>query len=142
MIDAGAIAAGIIAGVGSQKAVDLFDHVTKSGLSHEEKVEILLAGILEGVSPQEKTNQDISLLLQPAPYEYFIDENWMGKSHFCIFFPAVTQVTLFTEGAGTVTKASVAGWMQVDLRGRLSSGDANNHPVILSYRDDALGVAF
>jgi hypothetical protein len=136
------IATGAAAGVVAHHAIQKTDELTKAGPSHEENIVSLLTQIRNALSPHEKINIDIPVLLQPAPYEYLIDEDWMGKPHFCIFFPGVTSVSLFTEGAGVVVKNSVAGWMQVDLRGRLCSGDANNHQVILSYREDALGVAF
>jgi hypothetical protein len=136
------IAKGVGTGIASQKATQKIDELTRQGPTHEENILSLLSQIRDALSPKEKINIDIPVLLQPAPYEYLIDEDWMGKPHFCIFFPAVTSVSLFTEGAGLVVKNSIAGWMQIDLRGRLCSGDATSHQVILSYREDALGASF
>lgn len=136
------IGQGVASGLIVHKAAQHLDQLTQQGPSHEDTVVSLLQEIRDALSPKEKININIPLLLQPAPYEYLIDEDWMGKPHFCIFFPAITSVSLFTEGAGLVVKNSIAGWMQIDLRGRLCSGDATNHQVILSYREDALGVAF
>ena len=137
------IGQGVASGLIVHKAAQHLDKLTQAGPSHEDTVVSLLKEIRNALSPKEtKDNVEDIVTLQPAPFEYLIDEDWHGKPHLCIFFPAITSVSLFTEGAGLVVKNSVAGWMQVDLRGRLCSGDANNHPVIISYREDALGVAF
>lgn len=141
MIDAGAIAAGIATGILSGKALDMFNHVTKTGLSHDEKTEILLAAILEAVGPHEKENVNEIFALQPYPYEYIVQEDWHGKSHLCIFFHDSTPIRWDVEGVGSYLKTVGPGWVQCDVRGRISTTDAQNHNVIISYREDALGAA-
>lgn len=143
MIDAGMLVQGVLAGIITNKSIEAVDQYTKKNeLSKEDVIIALLAKLVSLQSPQEKNQWDFPITIQPYPYEYFIDENWLGKAHVCLFVPAATSIQVHTEGAGVVTKNEGPGWVQLDLRGTICSGDSNNHPIIVSYRDDDLGVAF
>jgi hypothetical protein len=101
----------------------------------------LLQDIKNALSPQEQTNIDHPLALQPYPYEYVVNENWHNKAHFCIFFQTSTPIRFDIEGVGTYLKTVGPGWIQCDVRGRISTTDATNHTVIISYRVDAIGAS-
>lgn len=140
MIDAGAVITGVIAGVISGKLSEGIDHVVQSNdYSHEEKIEILLGTLIQVSAPQEKENFNRSFALQPYPSEFAVNEDWHGKSHFCIFFHDQTPIRFDVEGVGTYLKTVGPGWVQCDVRGRISTTDAANHNVLISYRDDAIG---
>lgn len=148
MIDPAAIAQGVLSGLATQKSIEqvnkVVNHITGKAdeLSKEDIIIALLAKLVSIQEPQEAWNIDIPLQLQPSPYIYKINENWMGKSHFCILVQAVSSISIFTEGAGVITKNEGPGWVQVDLRGEMYSGDAFTHNIIVSYRDDAIGTPF
>lgn len=60
------------------------------------------------------------------------------------YTPSITTAKLYIEipGAGTHIKSINPGWNQLDLPPGtlLATGDGLSYTVILSYRDDALGV--
>ena len=141
MIDGGQLASQVVTGVAASKASQALDKAMKSGPSHEENIISLLTEIRDNLAPKEKQNIELAMALQPYPQEYNIDEDWYGKSHLCIFFTTSTPMRLDTEVAGIYQKTVGPGWVQVDMRGRLSTTDASAHNVKISYRDDALGVA-
>ncbi len=138
MINPAAIAEGAMAGVAAKAAIDMM----QPDPNHQESVIQLLTKILDAVSPQEKQQFDIPLLLQPYPYEYVIDPNWMGKPHLCILFAAATPIRFDIDGVGTYLKTIGPGWVQCDARGRLSTTDAQSHGVMISYRDEEIGGIF
>ncbi|SRR6266487_1837504 len=138
MINPSTIVEGAMAGVAAKKAIDFME----PDPHHQESIIQLLTKILDAVSPQEKQQFDIPLLLQPYPSEYVVDVNWMDKPHLCIFFPAATSIRFDIDGAGTYLKTVGPGWVQCDVRGRLYSGDAQSHPAIISYRENEIGGLF
>jgi hypothetical protein len=140
-LDAGAIATGVATGIVTQKAGEAVNKATQQGPSYQDEVLFLLRGILDAVGPKEKENINRSVALQPYPYEYMINEDWHSKSHLCIFFHDSTPIRFDVEGIGTYQKTVGPGWVQCDVRGRLSTTDSQNHNVIISYREDALGAA-
>jgi hypothetical protein len=136
MIDPTSVVEGTMAGIAAQSVIDQLKPQTQDSIIQ------LLTEIRNALSPQEKNQFDFPLLLQPFPYEYVVDPNWMGKPHFDIFFPAITAIRFDVDGVGTYTKNVGPGWVQCDVRGRIYSGDANSHPVIISYRDEEIGGIF
>ena len=139
MIDISAIAAGVVSGMATQKSIEIIDRLSGKA-SKEDIIIMLLARLIQIQEPQESWNFNPSMALQPYPWYYQIDEKWMGKSHFCLFTATQFSLQINTENAGVYTKNVGPGWVQIDLRGTLSSGDANPHNVQLSYRDDPVGV--
>jgi hypothetical protein len=133
------IVKGVGTGIVSQKATEKIGELTRQGPTHEENVLSLLSQIRDALSPKEKENKNYALALQPYPYEYAVDEDWLNKPHFCIFFHDATPLRFDVEGIGTYLKTVGPGWIQCDVRGRISTTDSQNHNVIISYREDALG---
>lgn len=138
-IDPGTIVVQGVAGYATQKTVEALHDAGNTGPSPQEQMISLLTEIRDALAPKEKTNFNRSLALQPYPYEYIVDEEWHGKSHFCIFFHDSTPIRFDVEGVGTYNKTVGPGWVQCDVRGRISTTDSQNHNVIISYREDALG---
>ena len=145
IVTAGEILAGVISGVIVHNAVEGTDKIKEvfkdPETSNEDKELLLLGAILAAVAPKEKENKNFIFALQPYPYEKVIDEEFHGKSHLCIFFHDQTPIRFDIEGLGTLNKTVGPGWVQCDVRGRISTTDSTNHNVILSYRDDAVGVS-
>ena len=136
------IGQGVAAGLITHKAAQHLDHLTKQGPSHEESVVKLLTQIRDALSPKDDAaNVEDIFALQPYPYEYPIDEEWHTKPHVCIFFHDSTPIRFDIEGVGTYQKTVGPGWVQCDVRGRLSTTDSQSHNIIVSYREDALGAA-
>jgi hypothetical protein len=146
MIDPASIATGVVTQLVTQKTLEQVNTITENvtGKSPPDKLDVviaLLAQIVQGVSQDERFNKDFPMILQPYPYEYIIDETWCEKPHFCAFFAVSTALQIQTEGAGTFLKTVGPGWVQLDIRGRLSTSDGTNKNVILSYREQPIGVA-
>jgi len=145
MLSTAEILTGVIAGVLADQVIKLSEKAQEAlknpDISNDEKELILLAAILAAVSPQEKENKNFAFALQPYPFEKVIDEEWHGKPHLCIFFHDQTPIRFDIEGLGTLNKTVGPGWIQCDVRGRLSTTDSTNHNILLSYRDDAIGVS-
>jgi hypothetical protein len=139
MIDPGAIATGVATSIATQKASEALSNITKQGPDAQESILQVLLDIKDRLAPQEKQNYDYPMSLQPYPYEYMVDEAWMGKAHLCIFFFNETPLRFDIEGVGTYDVSIGPGWVQCDVRGRISTTDGTMHNVIVSYRDDALG---
>jgi hypothetical protein len=139
MLDTGAIATGVATSIATQKASEALGNITKSGPDPQESILQALLDIKNALAPQEKRNFDFPMSLQPYPYEYQVDEAWMGKAHLCIFFFNATPLRFDVEGLGSYELTIGSGWVQCDVRGRISTTDETNHNVIISYRDDAIG---
>jgi hypothetical protein len=150
MIDPTSIASGIATHY-TTKALDekVLPHLNDS-LPTESKIVIppphpavlkVLEDIRDSLSPKEKSNRDDPLALQAYPYEYIIDDYWYGYSHVCIFFQTSTPIRIDIPGVGTYLKTVGPGWVQCDVRGRVSTTDSTQHNVIVSYRVDPIGIA-
>lgn len=137
----GAIMAGAVTGVAAnhlQQAV----HNT-FGKETDPVVE-LLKEIRDGVNPKQKDSINESFQLAIYPNEYIIPDDFHGRSHVCIFLFG-TNINIRLDGVfgGTYTKTFAnSGWYQIDVPGRLSLASGTNTPVMISYRDEELGVAF
>jgi len=142
MIDPATLTQGMVIGVAATQAGKQVDKLLDDGSpSNEQTMIALLTEIRDALAPQEKDNYDDIVVLQPYPYEYTLDENWHKKPHVCIFFAVATPLRFAIEGVGTFTGSVGPGWVQIDLRGQLSTTDTNVYNVIVSYRQDALGLA-
>lgn len=135
------IGQGVASGLIVHKAAQHLDHLTQQGPSHEDTVVSLLQEIRNALSPKDITNYEDIFALQPYPYEYIVDEEWHNKPHMCVFFHDSTPIRFDIEGVGTYQKTVGPGWVQCDVRGRLSTTDSLSHNIIVSYREDALGAA-
>lgn len=139
--DPGSIMAGAVTGVAAnhlQQAV----HNT-FGKETDPVVE-LLKEIRDGVHPKQKDSRNESFQLAPYPNEYIIPDDFNGHSHVCIFLYG-TNVNIRLDGVfgGTYLKTLAnPGWYQIDVPGRLSLASGTQTPVMISYRDEELGVAF
>ena len=142
MIDPSAIATGVATGVVTQKGLEAANNATRRGPTHEEIVVQLLTEIRDGVAPPEKTSIEESFNLQPYPSEYIIPDDFRQRAHVCIYFFASTPCRFDGLYGGSIQKTEGPGWVQIDMPGRLSTTDASNHFVTVSYRNDALGAAF
>ena len=141
MIDIASIAQGVVSGMATQKSLELINNITAGGQpSKDDIIIMLLARLVTIQEPEEVWNHNFSMALQPYPMYYQIADDWQGKSHICLFTPAAFSLRIDAYGLGVYSRVIGPGWVQIDLRGTLSSGDAANHNVLISYRDDALGA--
>lgn len=162
MINPGSMAAGVAINMAAEKANEFVDHVIKEEpIPHPTEWQLLeqirdftrLAA--EALNTELTKNLDIPVLVQPYPGGYTIPSH--SRKHVSMFIPSLfsgtagaytptlTTVKMIFEipGAGSHTKTMTIGWNQLDLpHGTLiSSADGNNYAVILSLRDDPIGVA-
>ncbi len=133
-LDALAIAEGTMSGVATKTALDQLTP------SDQENIISLLTQIRNNLSPkEEKQNHNYPMPLLPYPLEYEIEEHWEGKPHFCLFLHDATPLRFDIEGIGTFLPTLGPGWVQCDVKGRISTTDGLNHNVIISYREDPVG---
>lgn len=104
----------------------------------------LLTEILDAVKPKQKDTRNESFQLQPYPSEYIIPDDFNGHTHVCVFFFGTGLAVRF-DGVygGSYAKTNIGpGWYQLDVPGRLSLSSGTATPVVVSYRDEEIGVAF
>jgi hypothetical protein len=142
MLDGGMIATGVATSVVTQKGMESLDNATRTAPSHEETVEQLLTDIRDAIAPPEKTSIEFPMMLQGYPSEYIIPDDFNERAHVCIFFFVVTAVRFDSVFGGTILKNEGPGWVQLDLPGRISTSDASQKFVTISYRNDPIGVSF
>jgi hypothetical protein len=137
------IAAGVATGYVTQKSIQQIDNITHPDqFTDNDKIVHLLTRILEALAPTPASAIEQTLLLTPYPSEYILVDNFMERSHVCVFFFVATPVRFDGVYGGTYLKTAGPGWVQVDIPGRLSTTDSQSHLVIVSYRDDAIGASF
>jgi hypothetical protein len=132
------LATGVATGIATNKTIQQLDELQKD--PNELSTHILLTQIRDALVPTEKQNLDLPMALQPYPSEYIIDEQWFLRAHVCIFFGVSTPIRFDIEGIGTYLKTVGPGWVQCDVRGRLSTTDSQSHNVIVSYRVTPVGA--
>jgi hypothetical protein len=131
------LATGVATGIATNKTIQEIDELQKDPT--EVSTNTLLLQIRDALTPTEKQNLNFPMALQPYPSEYVVDEQWFLRAHLCIFFGTSTPIRFDIEGIGTYLKTVGPGWVQCDVRGRLSTTDSQNHNVIVSYRVDPVG---
>jgi hypothetical protein len=143
MIDPSAVVSGVAAGYLTQKGIEKTNEVLHPDqYSPQHEMVNLLQDIKEILAPAPKDAIEESMNLFPYPGEYIIQDNFHERAHVCILFYTATPVRFDGIFGGSMLKTVGPGWIQVDQPGRLSTTDAQNHFVTISYRDDALGGSF
>lgn len=136
------IAQGVVSGYATQKGIEKVKEITgESGPGASEEIIRLLGEILNALAPPEQSSINETMQLQPFPSEYIIADDFHNRAHCCIFFFTSTPIRLDNVFGGSYTKTAGPGWVQVDVSGRISTTDSQNHTVIISYRNDAMGAS-
>jgi len=143
MIDPGSIVSGVASGYIVSKSQEKVEEALHPGQkSPQDEMVQLLREIKEVLAPAPNDAIEESMYLFPYPGEYIIDSDFHDRAHICILFYAATPVRFDGIFGGSMLKTVGPGWIQVDQPGRLSTTDAQQHFVTISYRDDALGASF
>lgn len=160
MLNAADLAAGIATGIAAEQGNKLIRRVAPEDVPNRDIHQLLgemcdLLRVIARRSPELLPNENDSVPIFPYPQQWQVPE--YDRPHFSIFLgsgvtgaagnytQAVTQARLYIEipGVGTHIKTLNPGWNQLDLppQTRLASADGNTYNVIVSFRDDAIGVA-
>lgn len=140
MLDPASITQGVITGVAAAKATETVDKaIHPNEKSIQEQMLDELKAIHKAVEPAQKGVKEETVQLQPYPTEYIIDNDFFDRAHVCILFYSATPIRLDGLYGGSYQKALGPGWFQIDIPGRLSTTDSQQHTATISYRDDALG---
>lgn len=162
MINPGSMAAGVAINMAAEKASEFADHVIKEEpIAHPtewqllEQIRDFTRLTAEALNTELTKNLDIAAQIQPYPGGFTLPSH--SRKHVSMFIPslftgtgasitpALTTVKMLFEipGAGTHVKTMTIGWNQLDLpHGTIiSTADGNNYAVIISLRDDPIGVA-
>lgn len=102
----------------------------------------LLHDILKSVSAEANPPKESIANLFPVGQTGFgIQDN--GFNHLSIFSATSIPVSIRVPGLPAYLGTLTQGWSQIDLSygTSINSGDANTYPVLISYRDDAIGSA-
>lgn len=147
MLSASAIAQGAVSGLVTHHVIAQADKAARSlsgkdGDPTDNQIIIaLLARLVALTAPTESLNRNETMQLQAYPAEYLINEDWYGKSHVCLFLHEAAPLRMDIEGVGTYLKTIGPGWVLLDVRARLSTTDGLSHSIMISYRNDSIGVA-
>lgn len=144
-VDGVAIASGAIAGMLADQGTHHLNRITGTEIEPGEtmaKILWHLKNIDDALNPNEAPNIDEPFNLQGYPYEYTTDAYNHRRAHLSIFFAVSTMARFDIPGVGTYLKTVGPGWIQCDLPGntRISTSDASQKSVIVSYRADPLGA--
>lgn len=102
----------------------------------------LLHDILKTLSSSEHpADNHVANLMPDGQNAYSVRDS--GYNHLSLFCATPFTILIRVPGLPAYSNNLKKGWSQLDLDPgvTMNSGDASTYPVIVSYRDDAIGVA-